>query len=75
MVRKLNVPRTRIERIVAEETVIAPDTTLRLGKFFNTTAQFWLNFNKPTNLRPWENQWLPTLPRSRRWRLSSGLAQ
>jgi addiction module HigA family antidote len=50
MVRKLNVPGTRIERIVAEETGIAPDTTLRLGKFFNTTAQFWLNFQQAYEL-------------------------
>jgi addiction module HigA family antidote len=50
LARNLNVPRTRIERIVAEETGITPDTALRLGKFFNTTAQFWLNFQQAYEL-------------------------
>jgi addiction module HigA family antidote len=37
------VPRTRIERIVREELGISADTALRLGRFFGTTPQFWLN--------------------------------
>lgn len=41
--RACHVPRTRIERIAREEMGITADTALRLAKFFNTTAQFWLN--------------------------------
>lgn len=37
------VPRTRIERIVAEEVGITADTAIRLGRLFGTTAQFWMN--------------------------------
>jgi addiction module HigA family antidote len=37
------IPRTRIERIVREEVGISADTALRLGRLFNTSAQFWLN--------------------------------
>jgi len=37
------VPRTRIERIAREELGITADTALRLAKFFDTSAQFWLN--------------------------------
>ena len=33
-----------IERIAKEEIGITPDTALRLGRFFNTTPQFWMNF-------------------------------
>src|SRR5262249_43256554 len=40
---KLNVPRTRIERLRDEETGITADTALRLGIFFGTTAEFWMN--------------------------------
>jgi antitoxin HigA-1 len=40
------VPRTRIERIVREELGITADTALRLGKFFGTTAGFWMNLQK-----------------------------
>ncbi len=37
------VPRTRIERIVAEQVGISGDTAIRLGRLFGTTAQFWMN--------------------------------
>lgn len=37
------VPRTRIERIAAEETAITADTALRLGRFFGMDPRFWLN--------------------------------
>lgn len=43
LARKLGVPRTRIERIVREQTGITPDTALRLAKFFGTTPEFWMN--------------------------------
>src|SRR5262249_55793573 len=38
----LHVPRTRVERLVREETPITPDTALRLARYFGTTAEFWL---------------------------------
>ncbi|HVV94584.1 MAG TPA: HigA family addiction module antitoxin [Hyphomicrobiales bacterium] len=38
----LHVPRTRIERLVREETPATPDTALRLARYFGTTAEFWL---------------------------------
>jgi addiction module HigA family antidote len=39
---QLRVPRTRIERLVREETPITPDTALRLARYLGTTAEFWL---------------------------------
>ena len=41
--RACRIPRTRIERIAREETGVTADTALRLGKFFGTTPEFWLN--------------------------------
>jgi addiction module HigA family antidote len=38
----LRVPRTRVERLVREETGVTPDTALRLGRYFGTTPEFWL---------------------------------
>jgi len=38
----LRVPRTRVERLVREETSITPDTALRLGRYFATRPDFWL---------------------------------
>ncbi len=43
LAKKLDVPRTRIERLVAEQTPVTTDTALRLAKFFGTTPQFWMN--------------------------------
>ena len=46
----LNVPRTRIERLVREETPVTADTALRLGKFFKTTPAFWMNIQAQYDL-------------------------
>jgi antitoxin HigA-1 len=37
------VPRTRIERIVSEQLGISGDTAVRLGRFFGTSPEFWMN--------------------------------
>lgn len=42
LAKRLNVPRTRIERLVAEDTSMTPDTALRLARFFETTPDFWM---------------------------------
>ncbi len=39
----LRVPVTRIAEIVRERRSITPDTALRLARYFNTSARFWLN--------------------------------
>jgi antitoxin HigA-1 len=39
----LHVPVTRIAEIVHERRAISPDTALRLGRYFNTSARFWMN--------------------------------
>ena len=39
----LRVPVTRIAEIVRERRSIPPDTALRLARYFNTSARFWLN--------------------------------
>jgi len=39
----LRVPATRIGEILNERRAVTPDTALRLGRYFGTTAQFWLN--------------------------------
>jgi addiction module HigA family antidote len=39
----LRVPVTRIAEIVRMRRSITPDTALRLARYFNTSARFWLN--------------------------------
>ena len=41
--RRLDVPRTRIERLIKCTTGITPDTALRLARVFNTTPAYWVN--------------------------------
>ncbi|MGD0186024.1 MAG: HigA family addiction module antitoxin [Roseiarcus sp.] len=50
LAKRLNVPRTRIERLVAETTAMTPDTALRLGKFFATSPEFWMNLQTAFDL-------------------------
>jgi len=50
LAKKLNLPRTRIERIAKEEIGITPDTALRLARYFNTTPEFWMNFQQSYEL-------------------------
>ena len=38
----LYVPRTRIERLVREETALTADTALRLARYFDMSVEFWL---------------------------------
>ena len=40
--KAVGVPRTRIERLVREETPVTADTALRLARYFGTTAAFWM---------------------------------
>lgn len=44
------VPRTRIERIASEDVGISTDTALRLGRYFKTTPDFWLNLQRQFEL-------------------------
>jgi addiction module HigA family antidote len=51
LAKEIDVPRTRIERIIREEVGITADTALRLGRYFRTTPQFWLNLQATYDLR------------------------
>jgi addiction module HigA family antidote len=46
----LRVPRTRIERLVREETPVTPDTALRLARYPGTTPDFWLGLQAQFDL-------------------------
>jgi antitoxin HigA-1 len=43
LARKLDVPTNRVTQIVNGTRSITGDSALRLGHFFGTSAQFWLN--------------------------------
>src|SRR2546421_2092859 len=69
LARQLKVPTNRITGIVNGQRAITGDTALRLGHFFGTSPQFWLNLQSLYELRLAEERAgktirsLPTLKR------------
>jgi antitoxin HigA-1 len=51
LAKACGLPRTRIERIAAEQTGVTADTALRLAKALGTTAQLWLNLQNDYDLQ------------------------
>ena len=60
----LHVPITRIAEIVHERRGVTPDTALRLGRYFNTTARFWLNAQAAYDLEIAEDELSRDIERS-----------
>ena len=54
--RACGVPRTRIERLVREETPVTADTALRLAKYFGTTPAFWMGMQAQYDLERTEDE-------------------
>ena len=44
LARQIEVPANRITEILNRRRAITGDTALRLAHFFDTSAEFWLNF-------------------------------
>src|SRR5438309_6501526 len=67
LARQLKVPTNRITEILNGQRAVTGDTALRLGHFFGTSAEFWLNLQSLYELRLAEKKaWksikvLPTL--------------
>ncbi len=51
LARRINVPVNRITEILKGRRSITGDTALRLGHFFCTSGEFWLNLQKIYELR------------------------
>ena len=51
LARQLKIPTNRITQIIAGRRNVTADTALRLGKWFGTSAIFWLNLQKSYELR------------------------
>ena len=50
LARQINVPPNRITQIIRGERGISGDTALRLGHWFGTSAEFWMNLQKTYEL-------------------------
>jgi antitoxin HigA-1 len=51
LARQLNVPANRMTQIVNGKRAITGDAALRLGHWFGTNPQFWLNLQSSYDLR------------------------
>ncbi len=49
--RQIKVPPNRVTQIVHGRRSVTGDTALRLGHWFGTSAQFWLNLQSAYELR------------------------
>ena len=47
----LRVPAPRINDVVREKRAITVDTAMRLARYFDTTAQFWMNLQSTYDLK------------------------
>ena len=51
LARQLKVPTNRITEILNGQRAVTGDTALRLGHFFGTSPEFWMNLQKLYDLR------------------------
>ena len=51
LAKAVDVPVNRITGILNGERGLSADTALRLGRYFNTTAQFWMNLQQTWQAR------------------------
>lgn len=51
LARQLEVPTNRVTGILNGTRAVTADTALRLGHWFGTSAEFWLNLQKLYELR------------------------
>jgi addiction module HigA family antidote len=69
--RQIAVPPNRVSQIIQGKRAITGDTALRLGHWFQTSAQFWLNLQSAYDLRVAadevgsEVEALPTKPKTK----------
>jgi addiction module HigA family antidote len=54
--RQIKVPTNRITAILKGQRAVTGDTALRLGHFFGTSAEFWLNLQKLYELHQAESK-------------------
>lgn len=51
LARRIKVPTNRVTQVLNGQRAVTGDTALRLGHFFGTSAEFWLNLQKLYELR------------------------
>jgi len=68
--KAIGIPRTRVERLVREETPLTADTALRLSRYFGNPAAFWMGLQTQYDLETVADQIeqeLKRIPRRAAW--------
>ncbi len=50
LAKAIDVPQMRISELVNAKRAVTPDTALRLGRYFGTSAEFWLGMQATYDL-------------------------
>jgi addiction module HigA family antidote len=50
LARLIGVPANRVSQIIAGKRAVSADTALRLGRYFGTSPEFWMNLQKAYEL-------------------------
>ncbi len=51
LAKDINVPPRRIDKIIQVKRAITADTTLRFGRYFSISHQFWINLQSHYDLK------------------------
>jgi len=70
LARAVGVTPARINEIVRERRGITADTALRLGRFFNTTHEFWMNLQTSYDIECAQAEAGKTIARIKPWQAS-----
>ena len=70
--RQIDVPPNRISQIVRGKREITADTALRLGRFFGTGPELWMNLQKAYELDKAKAQLGPAIQKIHQWKAQVG---
>ena len=71
LARDLGVPSNRIVAIVNAKRAISADTALRLARYFNSTADFWMNLQARYDLQQAQDELSEAITRTVRPRTAA----
>jgi addiction module HigA family antidote len=63
LAKELRVPANRLSQIVRGKRGITPDTSLRLGRYFGFSAEYWLNMQTHYDLEITRRQFMGKIER------------
>ena len=72
--RQIDVPPNRISQVIRAKRDITADTALRLGQFFGTGPELWMNLQKAYDLDRARAELGPKILKIQPWQVGAGTA-